>query len=209
MGLPSWPTTDFDAVLEANGRGTALRFPLLVYLDLIPTPMALWGGEYDLTSGDIVWRGIDKSGLLGAVENVTSAFSFDASETTLTLSGVDPDMIALLDEGDRGDYIGRLAGFYMQLCDDSWQPLCPPFAVSAGFMDSLRVDREWKGDPDKGQWVRTMKLPVWNLATGRGNAPASFYTDRDQQRRHPGDLGLTFIKRTQDVSLTVPWFKGA
>jgi hypothetical protein len=213
MGLPFFPETDFDAVIDAYGKKNAVIIPLFVYLDLVPTPLAVWGGEYDLESGGVNWLGLKKGSLVGAVEGLEYTSSVSGSDATLTLSGVSSDVTALLGQGIRSDYVGRLSGFYLQWCGTSganlWQPLCPPYAIRAGFMGPMRVDRAWQQNDDgSGQWVRTIKLPVWNLFAGRNNAPNSLWTDRDQQNRYPGDKFFTYMKNTEETLIPVPWFKG-
>lgn len=202
--LPIFPGTDFDSVIELYGKGNALNLPALVYFDFRDAPIGVWGGGYDLTAGGMVWQGLGKSGLLIGIDGLEDNTNLQASDMTFSISGVDDAMMAIFKDEDRAGYVGSMVGVYAQFCDVSWQPVtgCPPLAIRAGFMGAATASRTQNED---GSWTRTLSLPASNMFYGRGNAPASFFTDRDQQIRHPGDRFFQFVPSIQEASINVPW----
>jgi hypothetical protein len=208
MGLPIFPTADFDAVIEAYAKGNTVNLPALAYFDFRDGPQAYWGGEYPFSSdlalgGSVTWQGIGKSGVLVAIEGLEDSSNLSSSDMSITVSGVDPAVMTVFKDEDRADYINRLMCIYAQFCDADYQPLCPPYALRAGIMGTMTVDMVQ--DAQSGSWTRTIKLPASNIFSGRSSAKSSFYTDRDQQKRHPGDKFFQFVSTLQDVTIPVPW----
>lgn len=203
MGLPIFPPADFDAVIEAYAKGNSVNLPALAYFDFRDDPQAYWGGEYPLSSGGVTWQGIGKSGVLVAIEGLEDSSDLSSSDMTFHVSGVDSSVMTVFKDEDRADYVNRLVGVYAQFCDADYQPLCPPFALRAGIMGTMTIDMVQ--DAQSGSWSRTIKLPASNIFSGRSSARASFYTDRDQQLRHPDDKFFQFVSTLQDVTIPVPW----
>lgn len=203
MSLPIFPDADFDAVIEEYAKGNSVNIPALAYFDFRDGAQAYWGGEYALSSGGVTWEGIGKSGVLVGIEGLADSSDLASSDMTFTVSGVDADVMAVFKNEDRAAYVNRLVGVYAQFCDANYQPLCSPFALRAGLMGTMTVDMVQ--DPPTGAWTRTIRLPCSNIFSGRSTAKASFYTDRDQQMRHPGDKFFQFVSTLQDVTIPVPW----
>ena len=205
MALPIFSGVDFSAVIEAYGKGGTVRLPALVYFDFRDQPMGVWGGEYDLVAGTsgnmITWLGLNRAGIVSGIKGIGQSANVAASQMEFTLSGVDATVMTVFKDEDRADYVGRMVGVYGLFCDADWQPIAAPFAVGAGIMGTATADRR----EGKNGWVRTITLPATNIFAGRGIAPASFLTDRDQQQRYPGDTGLKQIAQLLDFQVPVPW----
>ncbi len=203
MTIPTIDQTGLDAVVEAYAKGAQVNCPCLAWLDFQSTPLAVWPGEYALTAGGVTWGGIGKAGFLIDIEAMEAASSLEAAQFNIKLSGVDSGIIASAASADRADYINQLLIVYALFCDEDFQPLANPMAIAGGFMGAMSIARSLSD----GVWQRTINLPVNNMFYGRGIAPASFWTDSDQQQRYPGegDTGLTFIKQLQDYSIRIPW----
>lgn len=191
-----------DAVIEEYAKGNAVNLPALASFDFRDQPMHVWAGEYPIkdTNGQ-VWTGLSAPGYLISIEGLEQAATLEAAQLTVTLSGADPALMSIMAHEDRADYVGRLLVIYAMFCDADWQPLCAPMALAAGIMGTVTVSRQMK----KGGWERSIILPADNIFYGRGGAPASFYTDRDQQLRFPGDTGMQYITGLQDTSIPFPW----
>lgn len=200
MGLPIFPPTDFDAVIEAYAKGNSVNLPALAYFDFRDDPQAYWPGEYTRDFGGVEFTG---TRALVSIEGLADSSDLSSSDMTITASGVDPDVMTVFKDEDRADYVNRLVGVYAQFCDTDYQPLCPPYALRAGIMGTMTVDMVQ--DAQSGSWSRTIKLPASNIFSGRSSARASFYTDRDQQLRHPDDKFFQFVSTLQDVTIPVPW----
>ena len=204
MTLPIFPGADIDPVIEIYSSGNRPNMTMLAYFDFQTSdPMALWPGEFDLVAGSMTWKGTAKSGVLCNIDGLESAATLEASQFNVTLSGVEADLIAIAGDTDRGDYVGQMMGVYLLFCDAYWKPVADPLAIAAGFMGTMTVARTQNGDG----WQRTISLPVNNMFYGRGVAPASFWTDPDQQKRFPGagDTGMQFITQLQDYTIRQPW----
>ncbi len=202
MSIPIFPGTDFDPVIETYAKGNALNLPALCYFDFRDAPQALWGGGFNLVSGGVTWTGLGKAGVICGIDGLEDSSNLEASDMTFTLSGVDASIMTVFKDEDRADYVGRMVCVYGQFCDVNWQPLCPPFAYRAGIMGTATVDKTPDGN---GGFTRTITLPASNLFAGRNNAPASFFTDRDQKVRYPGDRFFEFVASIQEVSIDQPW----
>lgn len=194
---------DFGSTINAYLAGRKVNMRPLVLFDFRDGEEALWGGEYDLTVGGRTWRGLSN---IASVDGLDQAATYESSAMTFTLSGVekpgaDLSFLAIAVSSDRENYVRRLATVYMQFFDDDWQALDEPFALKAGFMGQASVSRVRAGDG----YVRTISMPAYNIFLGRGVAPYSTYTDRDQQKRFPGDKGMQFIPSLQQTQIPVPW----
>ncbi len=195
--------SDFGATINAYLQGRQVNMRPLALFDFRDGEEPLWGGEYDLTVGGRTWRGL---GNIASVEGLDQAATLESSAMTFTLSGVekpgaDLSFLALAVSSDKANYVRRLVTVYLQFFDEMWQALDEPFALKAGFMGQASVSRARAGYG----YVRTISLPAYNIFLGRGVAPYSTYTDRDQQKRFPGDKGLQFIPSLQAKQIPVPW----
>jgi hypothetical protein len=192
-----------DAVVEAYAKGTQVNCAVLAWLDFQSQPLAVWPGEYTISSGGVDWQGLGKAGFLIDIDALEAASTLEAAQFNIKLSGVDASILASAASSNRADYINQLLIVYALFCDADFQPLANPMAVAGGFMGAMAISRTM----NNGVWERTINLPVNNMFYGRGIAPASFWTDSDQQQRFPGlaDTGLTFIKQLQDYSIRIPW----
>jgi hypothetical protein len=204
MTVPIIDQYGLDAVIETYNRGGIVRCPMLAWLDFATTPRPVWAGEYNLASGGQTWLGLGKAGFLISMDNMEQASTLEAASFTVTLSGVDADLIAAAASTDRGDYVGRLFVAYAQFLDEDWQPLANPMAIACGFMGTMNTTRNMG---EAGLFTRTISLPINNMFFGRGISTASMWSDTDQQQRFPGigDTGFQFMAKLQDYEIKQPW----
>lgn len=194
---------DFGATINAYLAGRKVNMRPLALFDFRHGEEPLWGGEYPLTSGGKTWKGL---GRIATMDGLDQAATLESSAMTFQLSGVEPEgtdtaYLTIAASDDRAQYVRRLVTVSLQFFDDDWQPLDSPYAIKAGLMATMQMSRSRTGTG----FQRTISVQANNIFYGRGVAPASFYTDRDQQKRYPGDLGLQFIPALQDKQIPVPW----
>lgn len=194
---------DFGSPINAYLSGRKVNMRPLALFDFRDGAMALWGGEYDLISGGKTWKGL---GNIASIDGLDQAATLESSAMTFTLSGVEkPDtgttFASIAKNSDRANYARRLVTVYIQFFDEDWQKLDDPFAIKAAIMSNMLMSRSRTSNG----FLRTVNLQANNIFYGRGVAPAAFYTDRDQQKRYPGDLGMQFIPPLQDKQIPVPW----
>lgn len=194
---------DFGATINAYLAGRKVNMRPLALFDFRDGEMALWGGEYDLVSGGKTWKGL---GNIAAIDGLDQAATLASSAMTFTLSGVEKagtgtSFADVAIASDRANYARRLVTVYIQFFDEDWQKLDDPFAIKAAIMANMMISRARTANG----FLRTVSLQANNIFYGRGVSPAAFYTDRDQQNRFPGDLGMQFIPSLQNKQIPVPW----
>lgn len=102
--------------------------------------------------------------------------------------------------GNRAEYLGRGAKLWMQIFDPTGLdeygrrvPLGDPFAMDFGIMSKVSASFVPGG--------AVVSLMVEGGLFRAGVPLSGYYTDRDQQRRHPGDLGLGFVVEVSDTEI--------
>lgn len=194
---------DFGSTINAYLAGRKVNMRPLVLFDFADGEQALWGGEYDVTSGGKTWKGL---GGIASMDGLDGAATLESSMMTFTLSGIEPEgapvsFADIAKNSDRSNYVRRQVTVYLQFFDEDWQKLDSPQAVKAGIMGNMTMSRSRTANG----FLRTVSLTANNIFYGRGVAPAAFYTDRDQQKRYSGDLGMQFIPTLQNKQIPVPW----
>jgi hypothetical protein len=150
------------------------------------------GSPADLLIGGDVYFGV---GGLGSISTAMESNELATSDITVGLSGVPSDSIALaMTEA----YQGREAILYEVALDEDWQVIPDPFVWFRGRMDQMTIEY----GPTCTVTVRAVnKTADWERPRN------SRYTDEEQQRLHPGDLGFQFV--TSTVEKTIVWPAGS
>lgn len=151
-----------------------------VQLVTAPTPVLVWGGYGALTIAGNPFKGIGDHGL---VESSSGALGGAAGDTTLTLSGVDPDIVVLKD----------LAGvrnaptvLYRLIFDRHGQTLLDAKVFKRGRLDQL-ISNETIG----GQAALTGVME--GAAKGLGRYLGRLRSDVDQKLNAPADNGFKAV----------------
>lgn len=197
----------FPATIRARLQGRTVRMTHLAKFDFDMlssgfAPMYLWNGYRDIESGGQTWIGLRN---LGALEGLEETQSNIASTIRASISGVNTEALQLAVSEERAHYIGRMLTVYIQFfgsTDNEWEVLDDPYAICAGLMDGMEISRQQRED---GATVRTIAVTAPNIFYARRQPPFGFYTDRDQNKRHPGDRFCEFIPELQNMTLPVPW----
>jgi hypothetical protein len=189
-----------SATISALLAGRTVRCAHLVELCFATQARRIWNGSYKITTSDgHDWFGLNK--LLG-IEGLEHDGDGQSSELRVTVSGADARFLALAISADESEYMGRHIKIYNQFFEGDRTLLDEPQARAAGIIDGIGVTRSPR-DPNGTR--RTITINAQNMFYGRGQPPASYYTDSDQQLRFPGDRGLQYIAALQDTNIPFPW----
>lgn len=188
---------DFSAAINAQLAGQVVRVDALVEFTFVSSTIRLWNGFGSLqTSDGKTWEGIAG---LGSISGIEQSINGAAPAQTFTVSGVDSRFAAIA-KGEQAEYYRQPVVTYLQFFDEDWQTLDAPFAVAARQMDTIKARRE---QTDNGP-VYTVSITAETPFTTRRRPAHGFYTDRDQQQRFPGDLGLERVAGIDGKTITFP-----
>jgi hypothetical protein len=194
------------APIRAQAAGQHVICALYVTFDFKGGPMYVWEGDGNISRGGFDWLGmgqrVDGSGNpLQSIEGLEQAANGTAPQLNLTMSGVDTTVVTAAKSDDPDEIEGRdltvQIGFY-----DATIPGAP---VELGPLLTLGIWTMQKPSfKATGPTLRTITLPCETLFAQRSRAPFGMLTDRDQQRRFPGDLGCQFPPKLVDRDVAWP-----
>lgn len=190
----------YPEIIQAELQKRTISASFLVFMDFRLQPRRWWMGTGILDAGGHEWIGM---GNLIQIEGLGSTLGMAASETTFTLSGVDPDIVALV-RASSDRVKDRRVRVFLQFFSGgdsgqpAWTPLDQPISVWSGRMDQMKYAGE-------GPSSRTVTLTAESLWTNRNRPPFGRYTDGDQKARHPGDRGLEQVASL--TNKTIRWIE--
>lgn len=196
----------FPATVLAQARGQHVVCALFVAFFFKGDALRVWEGDGPLDRGGFTWRGMghrqDKTGNpLQSIDGLEQAVNGTAPQLTLTLSGVDPTVVTAA-KADADEIEGRALTIEIGFFDATQPGLVP--------LDGLMPLGTWFMQKPSfiatGPTLRTITLPCETLFAQRSRAPFGMLTDRDQQRRFPGDKALEFVPQMVDRTATWPKF---
>lgn len=164
------------AALEAGGAIVAGA----VQIVSAPNPVQVWSGYGTLTLGDLVFQGIGDRGM---AQVSGGALGGAAQDTTLTLSGLDPAVLALLDQAsirNAPTVIWRL------LFDRNGQTLLDYKVFTRGRLDQLVSDETVGGEA-------TLSALIEGAARGLGRFRGRMRSAADQKLNAPSDDGFKAV----------------
>jgi len=175
-------TTETSEALDAD----VVRPITMVKLELDSSTIAVHSGLGTVTFGGQDYLGV---GTLGTVSNMKEASTVAPTGISLTLSGIPPEYIALI-VGTH--YKGRPATVYVGLLNHSHELIEDPMVGFRGRLDYADVEM---GETASITLSAESRLVDWSRAR------VSRYTHEDQQAKFPGDMGLEFVAKMQDVPI--------
>lgn len=191
-----------ETIARALGGGK-VEAANLVKFDFASEAMRLWRDYGPLRTNDgAIWQGV---GTLGNISGIEQAINGEAPEATVTLSGIDADVMHLARDEFASEVRGRMARVYVQFFGveddddrDNQRVLDRPFPIWGGRMlrPTFAVDRQ------TGE--RSVTISMESLFSLRSRPRYAMYTDRDQDRRFPGDKGFEFAPSLVNKVLTWP-----
>lgn len=177
--MPRMPAT-----LAALQQGQVVRVMRLVRMDFASETIRVHQGFGPIRTADgQVWSGL---GELGSISDIDRAVVPSGGSPTLTLSGVDPSLIAkTLAAADETK--GRPVRIFDQHFNDDLGLLDTPLAIWSGLMDRMSIQ-------DDGQTAAITVQTVTLLYNRR--RPAFGYLNAASQRRlYPNDGGADQLSR--------------
>lgn len=190
----------FPETIAAKLAGRTVAASLLVHMDFRVQDRRFWFGFGDLQAGGHTWQG---TGEIIQLDGLESPIGTNAPKLTNTLSGIDAQLVTLArNASDRVK--DRRETIYIQFFDvtpddasvEPWSLLDEPFAISSWLMDQMSYSAQ-------GPAQRSITLTAESLWTNRRRPAFGLYTDRDQNKRFPGDRGLEQV--VDLVSKTIRW----
>lgn len=177
-----------DPVVEAALEKKTISAALLVFMDFVDAPKRWWPEFGTLHAGGYEWQG---TGDLVAVDGLEVGGNMESTQTTFTLSGLNPELVALgassIERVKERRVTVYLQFFHVEGEERAiMENLGEPFVAWSGIMDSPR----FTGDADKA----TITIPAENIWVNRNRPPFGLYTYKDQIARFPGDRSLKAIQ---------------
>jgi hypothetical protein len=198
----------FPSAVQAQLQGRHVIASLFVFFDFLSAPVRVWEGDGPIDREGHTWLGMgqrqDGSGSpLQGIDGLEQAVNGSAPQMTMTLSGVDATIVDLVNtDVSAGEVEGREVTIFMGFYDATVAGLVP--------LDSLVTIGVWYMQrptfTTSGPATRTITLPCETIFSQRSRAPFGMLTDRDQQKRYPGDKALEFIPKMVDRTETWPEF---
>lgn len=179
-------STDAQAALD---DGTAVAHGA-VELMISPTPWRVWGGYGPLVLAGETFTGIGDRGLVSLAAGQLGSAEQGA---TLSLSGVDPDVLALV---DTLSVRGAAAVLWELLYDASGATLLAANVVLRGRCDRMPIEDEIGG-------TSVITLNIEGAARGLGRRSARMRTDPDQRLIDGNDGGLKKVAYAGDITLNL------
>lgn len=191
----------FTETIALSLAGARVEAAWLVLFDFTSEPIRLWGGNGLLrTSDGNRWNGI---GSLAAVSGIEQAINGQAPQASFTLSGIDAQVMRLARDEFIAEVKGRKVTAYLQFFGaddpadpDNQRPLDAPYPVWCG--RALTPEFAFQDTE------RAVTIKCESLFSLRSRPQFAMYTDADQQRRFPGDLGFEFVGTLVNKSVTWP-----
>jgi hypothetical protein len=181
----------FSEAIAAALKGEAVGLAILGDFDFADGSMRLWLGDGVLDAGGHQWSGI---GQWGGISSITSGAGDAAVPVTFTLSGVDEDIALKVSAGP--SVRGRKVTISLQFFDGATMaPLDAPVLFWTGRMDLVSTEFDATSS--------VVTVTAEGGFVKRSKARAGLLTDRDQQARFPGDLGLEFVPSV--INKQVKW----
>lgn len=190
----------------AQAAGQHVICALFVTFDFKDAPMRVWEGDGNISRAGFTWLGmgqrVDGSGNpLQSIEGLEMAANGTAPQLNAVLSGVDSTVVAAAKSSDPDEIEGRdltvQIGFYDATIPGALVDLGPLLTLGIWTMQKPSFTAN-------GPRLRTIALPNETLFAQRSRAPFGLLTDRDQQRRFPGDKGCIFPPTLVDRDVAWP-----
>ena len=181
---------DIAAANLAEINAAHLHQVVMVKLEF-DTPLYVHSGIGTIVYDSSSYLGV---GQFGNISNVTETEVLRPTSLTLTLSGVDSNLITeALDSGDYGDTVTIYLGYRQ----DDGTLVADPLLVWRGFFEFASISQ---GDQSIVSITVQHDLAILNEIDG------GRFTDEDQQVRFSGDVGFAFI--TDMVGVKLFWGGG-
>jgi hypothetical protein len=182
---------DLHTATETASTASHVIPYLLVELDYESGEVLVASTPFDITFNGRVFLGVGRLGSISAIQEGPEMKSYGIS---LQMAGIPAEYFA---EMIAERFQDRACRIWTGFLDTSHRTVGIPTQVFGGRMDVLTLER---GETITVNLTAESRLVDWERARVRR------YTDRDQQRAFPGDLGMQFVQATTDMELV--WGRG-
>ncbi len=159
---------------------------ILVMLTFKSKTQYVWSGTGTLVFDSQPYLGI---GSLGSIAAISEGTTVNADGTTVTLSGIDPSLLA---ESLTDIRLGAPAKIWFALMTNG-ALIGSPYLVFSGLVDQPVVQT--------GVETITISLKLENRLVDLARASMKRFTSADQQLKYPDDTGFNFVEITSDIAL--------
>lgn len=161
---------------------------LLFYGEFASGTVRMWSGLGDLSWDSQTWLG---AGNLVQVSNIEETSEIKASGVVVTFNGIPADLLSLVLSDVKQGALGKIyLGFL-----SSGAVVATPWLIFEGRIDTPIINEE----AESCSIAITYESRLIDLSRPR----TARYTDQDQRREFPGDLGMEFVLALQDKE--IPW----
>jgi hypothetical protein len=152
--------------------------------------IARWNGTLrDLVIGGETFLGVGALGGIGAIEEGAETRAYGL---TVGITGIPRDAVAL---ALTQEYQGRPATVWSMQLTEGGDIIGTPAIIFRGRMDQLTVELGERA---------TVTARLENRLADWSRPRVRRYTDEDQQRAFPGDLGFQYLTATVDADIVWP-----
>ncbi|QOG20468.1 hypothetical protein [Bradyrhizobium sp. SEMIA] len=183
-----------DAELAALAAGLPC-IGVFFRLDLEPEPVRLWLGFGDIKPGinvfddaGALYQGL---GVLQDVPAINQLINGAAERVEFSLSGVSGPVQEIASGDDADSVKGRPVTVGFGLFGPDWAMLGPVHWCAYYVADYLAGSQTV--DDETSQIVNVITLSCGTRFTGRRRPSYAYFSDKDQQARHPGDKSCSLV----------------
>lgn len=181
------PRTDATSAFIAALGEKVLRPAFFVQATFASSTVYLWTGRGSVTWNGQTWLGV---GSMGSISNIEEGSDVQARGIVLTMSGIDPTLLGdVMTEMQQGLPVT----VYFALFDATPSLILNPVIAFQGRMDQPTLDVS--GETATIQIACESRLMDLNTPAERR------YTNEDQQRDYPDDLGFEFVNSIQEITI--------
>lgn len=183
--------------------GSTVRLDLLIQMEFADDTVRVWNGTTSLVANGETWMPMHGR---GSIDGIGYASGTAAESVTLGLSGIPGQATDLLAKAlEQTPLVNQhLVKIFIQLFDAEWQNVGNPIPIWWGYMQPPEVSRSQMQGVDGA--VQSISITAENAFFNRSRPPYGRLTDRDQQRRHPGDMFCQHMPRLFQATFSYPEF---
>lgn len=178
---------DLSSPMIAPLTSNFIRPCFLVSIAFKSQTVYCWTGAGNLIYGGNTYLGVGDLGKLGAI---TEGSDVQAYGTTITLSGIDPN---LLSESLTDIQLGAPVTIYFALLDSNGNIYGTPYPAFVGTVDKPSIQ--------VGTSAVTISLALENRLSNLQRANQRKYTSADQDLYYPGDMAFNWVESLNDQAL--------
>jgi hypothetical protein len=178
---------NIEATMLSSLTSNLIRPGFLAMLTFHTGTRYVWTGLGNLVYAGNTYEGVGSLGTIGAIDEGTEV---RASGTTVTLSGIDPVLLA---ECLSDIQLGAPAAIYFALFDAALNIIGTPYPLFVGTVDQPVIAI--------GTDTMSISLKLENKLINLQRANMRRYTAADQRRYYPADTAFNFVELGNDLAL--------